>query len=310
MAGKRGHAGANSRPAENPVSPTVSILVTVYNRERFLAATLDSILKSSLQDFEVIVVDDASGDGSLAIAQDYASRDRRIRVYANAENLGDYPNRMKAASLATGKYLKYVDSDDLIYPHSLAIMVDGMDACEQAGLGLSHSLPEDASPYPWVLTPEQAYKKQFLGRGCLSCGPGGAIIRRQAFEAVGGFNSDWQVISDLDLWYRLAAKWPVVLLPPGLVWWRRHEQQEFVKGQKHGFYLRKGYELTVITLQDPQAPLTSNDRASALGRARQHFARRVLALALRKQQWSLACRLKRESGLSPADLVKGFLPYQ
>ncbi len=108
--------------------PLVSVLITVYNRERFLAAAVDSVLAQTMQDFEAIIVDDGSTDGSVEIARNYAARDNRIRFFRNEKNLGDYPNRNRAASLATGKFLKYLDSDDILYPHSLTIMIEAMRA--------------------------------------------------------------------------------------------------------------------------------------------------------------------------------------
>ena len=149
-------------PADNGIfhvaAPRVSVLVTVYNREAYLAQTLHSILASSLLDLEVIVVDDCSRDQSAAIAENIATEDRRVRVVRNETNLGDYGNRMKAASLACGTYLKYVDSDDLIYPHTLHVMVDAMERNSSVALALSHSLPDDEKPYPWTLAPESAFE--------------------------------------------------------------------------------------------------------------------------------------------------------
>jgi len=288
----------------------VSVIVTVYNRAEFLSATLDSILASHFQDFEVVVVDDCSKDGSAEIAQAYANRDDRIEVHLNAKNLGDYANRNRAASLAQGRYIKYVDSDDLIYPHSLAIMVESMEQHPDAALGLAHSMPEDEVPYPWLLTPEQAYRKQFLGRGCLSCGPSGAIIRREAFEAVGGFRPEWGVLSDMDLWHRLATRWPTLLLPPGLVWWRRHAGQEFSGNNADLVYLQRGYELATQALSDPTCPLPGAERNTALLRARQHFSRRLLSLAIRQNRRRAAFQLYRDSDLRLSDLLRGFSAYQ
>ncbi len=179
-------------------TPLVSVLVTVYNRERYLAASLDSVLAQTMRDFEVIIVDDVSTDGSVEIARNYAARESRIRFFLNERNLGDYPNRRRAAEQAHGRYVKYVDSDDILYPHSLAIMVEAMKEHPDAALALSHSRPEDERPYPWQLTPVEAYRKQFLGRGCMSAGPSGAIVLREAFEAVGGFGN-WGVLNDIDL---------------------------------------------------------------------------------------------------------------
>ena len=74
-------------------STTISILTTVYNREKYLAECIESVQNGHFQDYEHIIVDDGSTDGSVALAQDYAAKDARIRVYQNETNLGDYPNR-------------------------------------------------------------------------------------------------------------------------------------------------------------------------------------------------------------------------
>ncbi len=286
----------------------VSVLVTVFNRARYLAACLDSILASSHGDFEIVVVDDTSSDGSVEIAEDYARRDSRIRFFRNEKNLGDYPNRMRAAELATGKYLKYVDSDDLIYPHSLGVMVQAMEKYPDACLGLSHSQPEDEEPYPWKLGSEAAWDKHFLGRGCLSCGPSGAIIHRERFFEAGGFRN-WGVLNDSDMWYRMSAKWPVVLLPPGLVWWRRHEGQEFTRNGAAAVYLERGFKLGMETLKSPDCPLNPARREQALLKLRQHHARRLWALGGRGHGAG-AWWLYRRSGLSVGEFLSGLRPYR
>ena len=290
--------------------PCVSLLVTVYNRAGFLGQTLQSILASDFRDFEVVVVDDCSTDRSLEVAERIAREDYRIRLIQNEQNLGDYGNRAKAASLARGKYLKYVDSDDLIYPHTLQVMVDAMEKNPETGFALSHSLPEDDEPYPWVLTPQESYRKHFLGRGCFACGPTGAIIRRTSFEEVGGFRPEWRVLSDIDLWLRLGAKWSVALLPPGLVWWRRHSGQEF-SGKDAGLvYLRRGYELAINALTDSRCSLSGCDKIAAVAKVRNNYARRLISLAAKGRSPRIAWRLYRESGLSPRDVVRAFGGYR
>jgi glycosyltransferase involved in cell wall biosynthesis len=291
-------------------TPAVSVLVTVYNREAYLEATLRSILASSFSNFEVIAVDDCSMDGSIEIARKVEKEDSRLSVYVNEQNLGDYGNRMKAASLAKGRYLKYLDSDDLIYSHSLGLMVAVMDANPSVAFALSHSRPEDEQPYPWVLSPQDAYRKQFLARGCMSCGPSGAIIRRNAFKEVGGFRQEWKVLSDIDLWQRLAARWPLALLPPGLVWWRRHEGQEFSSGNAGLVYLKLGFDLAMQTLHHSECPLNDNDRQLAKQRARHNHARRLLSLGLRSRRFQDAWKAYCASGLTLPELLRGFRRLQ
>lgn len=290
-------------------SPAVTVLVTIYNREEYLAECVDSVLASTWPDMEVLLVDDRSSDGSLAVAQSFAARDNRVRVFTNESNLGDYPNRMRAARLARGRYLKYVDSDDVIYRHSLRIMVEAMESHPAAALALSHSLPEDERPYPWLLQPAEAWRKEFLGDGCLACGPGGAIIRRDAFLECGGFR-DWGVLSDTDMWYRMSARWPIVLLQPGLVWWRRHDRQEYSREGAATEYLERGFALVTESLSSAECPLGEADRADAVARARQHHARRLISLALRRGQPRVALQLMRSSGLASFEMLQGLAAYR
>ena len=100
----------------------VSVLMTAYNREKYLGFAIESILASSYREWELIIVDDVSKDGTVAVASSYAEKDSRIRVFRNEKNLGDYPNRNQAAAYARGKYLKYIDADDYLYPWGLDIL--------------------------------------------------------------------------------------------------------------------------------------------------------------------------------------------
>jgi glycosyltransferase involved in cell wall biosynthesis len=98
----------------NTTKPLVSVLMTVYNREKYISEAIESVMASTYQNWELIIVDDRSKDTSVEIARHYETQDKRIKVYVNEANLGDYPNRNKAASYAEGKYLKYVDASRAI----------------------------------------------------------------------------------------------------------------------------------------------------------------------------------------------------
>ena len=87
--------------------PDGSVLMTAYNRELYIAEAIESVLASTYQDFELIIVDDGSKDKTVAIAKKYESKDSRVKVFVNEQNLGDYPNRNKAASFASGKDIKH-----------------------------------------------------------------------------------------------------------------------------------------------------------------------------------------------------------
>jgi glycosyltransferase involved in cell wall biosynthesis len=152
-------------------NPLVSVLLTSYNREAFIAESIESVLAQTLTDFELIVSDDQSSDGTVAIANDYARRDSRIRVSVNETNLGDYRNRNKAAALARGQFLKYHDSDDVMYRHCLAVMVEALSEEPRAGFAMSSSRNWPGGPCPMLLTPRLSYEREYLGTGLFQAGP-------------------------------------------------------------------------------------------------------------------------------------------
>ena len=84
-------------------TPLVSVLMTAYNREKYIAEAIESVLASTYTFFELIIVDDCSTDNTVLIAKSYQERDPRIKLFVNKQNLGDYPNRNVAASFASGE---------------------------------------------------------------------------------------------------------------------------------------------------------------------------------------------------------------
>lgn len=239
----------------------VSVLITSYNRKNLIRETIESVLLSNFKDFEVIVVDDCSTDGSFEVVQEYAQKDKRVRVYKNEKNLGDYPNRNKAASYAVGKYIKYVDSDDLLYPYSLGIMVDMMDKNPEAGFGLS-SYPDEKKPYPVLISQHQAYLEHFYQYGHFDRAPGSAIIKRDCFEAVGGFTGD-RMIGDMQLWFALGMKYPMLKIPRDLVWVRDHPGRES-NDDYAKLYSKLIAETISKAFSHQDCPLSINEREAVL----------------------------------------------
>lgn len=92
----------------------ISVIIPVYNVEKYLEACLDSVLAQSLRDIEVLCIDDASTDGSPEILHRYAERDARVRLFANEENRGPAYSRNVGLKHATGAYVYFLDSDDLV----------------------------------------------------------------------------------------------------------------------------------------------------------------------------------------------------
>lgn len=205
-------------------TPLVSVLMTAYNREAYLGEAMASVVASDFDNWELIIVDDGSTDRTSEIAREWAAREPRIRFFQNPKNLGDYPNRNKAASYARGRFLKYLDSDDLIYPHGLRVMLEMIQQYPEAALGISDVADPDY-PHPILLGPVAVYEQHFFKTGILGRAPGSTIIRRDAFEAIDGFSGVRQV-GDHECWLKIAAEYPVLALPPNLFWARTHQCQE------------------------------------------------------------------------------------
>lgn len=294
-----------------PATPIVSVLMTAYNREKLIGEAIESVLCSTYTQFELIISDDASTDGTVAIAQSYAEKDSRVRIFANATNLGDYFNRNIAAGYAQGRYIKYLDSDDKLYPDGLAVMVEAMERHPEAALGIAQ-FPDPEIPnsiYPQLISSETAYLEHYYGKGILRFGPTGTILRSDVLSGLGGFKTD-RFTSDTAMWLQLAALYPVVKIRPDVVWWRQHAGQEFEIGHKTYTYLRKAYPIYVASLKSPNCPLQQEDVKRVLARLQWKHARDILSLAFAKRNPSLAWLIYREADFGFLQLLKGILPYK
>lgn len=116
--------------------PFISVLMTAYNREKYIAEAIESVRASSYTNWELIITDDCSTDKTLEIARNFESQDTRIRVFRNEINLGDYPNRNRAASYARGEFLMSVDSDDMLLVDTMAKCILLFKEYPQASFGI------------------------------------------------------------------------------------------------------------------------------------------------------------------------------
>lgn len=261
----------------NTSAPLVSVLMTVYNRNKYIAAAIESILASTYTHWELIIVDDQSKDDSVAIAQSYAKQDQRIRVYVNEKNLGDYPNRNQAASYAKGKYLKYVDADDLIYPYGLEQLVFYMEQFPEAGYGLC-SLPQDEfAIFPFQLSPEEAYQRHYLKQDLFYKAPLSSMIKKEAFETAGRFTGK-RMLGDFEMWNILSQKYPVVLMPHGIVWSREHDEQEMADHRNDPAFAFDLLLLAEKFLTNNDCPLVEKDKEVALNKNKKHQAITILSV--------------------------------
>jgi glycosyltransferase involved in cell wall biosynthesis len=282
------------------VKPLVSVLMTSYNRQKYISEAIKSVLASSYQNFELIIVDDASTDNTVAIAMSFKDIDDRVRVYVNKKNLSDYHNRNKAASYAKGKYIKYLDSDDIIYPWGLEAMVMSMEQYPEAGYGLiSYGIPP-GTKYPFVLSPTEAYNAFFFDGSMIITGPSGAIIRKDAFDLIGGFSGK-KFIGDTEMWLLLSQKFPLVAMPLDLVWWRQHEEQQIKEELSNSKVEIQRFQLYSNSLTSLNCPLPRYQSSMAFRNLKNIKSRNLIKLLL-KGNVTKASALYKGFKLAPQDI--------
>lgn len=229
--------------------PLVSILMTAYNRQQFIAEAIESVIPSTYQNWELIIVDDGSKDDTVKIAKSYEAKDSRIKVYINEKNLGDYPNRNRAANYAKGKYLVYVDSDDRMFSESLMKWVVAMQE-HKTKFGIFAKMGNNE---PEVLCPEKTIKRHFFRQPILSFGPVATIVEREYFNEHNGFPEKYGPANDMYQHIKLATFTNTLIFNFPLIDYRLHEGQEF--NNPYG-YLYNNYNYLKDVLKEISLPIT------------------------------------------------------
>lgn len=226
--------------------PKVSIILPNYNGQKYLKQAVDSVIKQSFEDFELIIVDDASTDLSKEIISGF--EDDRIttcfleknRQIAYALNYG--------LQLARGEYVARIDSDDIWQPDKLEKQVEFMDKNKEYGACFSrvYIIDDDASPADKKYSDicqlfneaenrsQKEWVRYFFDSGNCLC-HSSAVIRKSALDQVGGFyNMACVPAEDFELWSRLVVKYPIYILDDKLVKYRWSEEEGKNSGNTNG----------------------------------------------------------------------------
>lgn len=214
------------------------MIVPAYNAGATIASTVRSVLQQSLQDFELVVVDDGSTDDTAARVEELQREDARVRL-VRQENAGVAAARNAGIAASKGPYVAFVDSDDLLLPSFLELSVGALKSNPQAAIAFSDA---------WILDDRTRriqratlfafarYKPAFplptdpldvvrlLVRGNFILSGSAAMVRRSALERVGGFNGAVTPAEDWEMWLRIIARgYGVARLPRPYVIYRDRE---------------------------------------------------------------------------------------
>lgn len=212
-------------PHDRP-TPAVSVLMPVYNGERFLAEAIDSILGQTFTDFEFVIIDDGSTDASPAILADYASRDPRIRVLRQA-NAGIVAALNRGLTECRAPLVARMDADDVCLPQRLAAQVNYLTQYpDLVAVGTAFQLISASGERgPIVRNPSSP---RAIARGLRSANRLAhptVMMRRDAVLAAGGYREALRHAEDYDLWARLSLVHKLANLSECLLLYRIHTGQ-------------------------------------------------------------------------------------
>jgi GT2 family glycosyltransferase len=220
-------------------TPTVSVVMAVYNTERYVAQAIDSILQQTFTDFEFVILNDGSTDGSLRILEHYAQRDDRIRLISR-ENQGIPRTRNDLLMASQGEFIAVMDSDDVALPDRLALQVTFLrQHPEVVCVGGAHDLIDHKGRFLTRLqlpTHDEAIQQAaILGHAPL-CNPC-ALIRRESLIQIGGYDERLGQAEDLDVWLKLGEIGKLANLAEPVLQYRVHpksvsEQAQLYQRQK------------------------------------------------------------------------------
>jgi len=199
----------------------VSVVMSVYNGERYLAEAIESILGQTFTDFEFIIINDGSTDGTAGILRSYD--DPRLRIVEQT-NIGLTRSLNRGISLARGEYIARMDDDDVALPERLTQHVAFLDTHPRVGVvGSACRVIDELNGREWVyrvpLSDEQLRRHLIRGNPFVHTS---VTMRKSVLQAVGGYNEDYPYLQDYELWVRLAGRTRLANLPDVLVVHRHH----------------------------------------------------------------------------------------
>ena len=204
--------------------PAISVLICVFNGERFLRETLESVLGQDLEQMEVVVVDDGSTDRTCEILAEFAAADGRIRIHRQ-ENQGLVGARNKGLSLCRSEFVAIIDADDLALPGRFKAQLEYLKSHDDLSAVSSaiQLIDQEGRPigvrrFPTGVA-EVARAMEF---SCASCS-GAAMFRLSHLRQTGGYRAAYAYAEDYDLWLRLCERFKIDNLSEVLTAYRIHE---------------------------------------------------------------------------------------
>ena len=224
--------------------PLVSVIMPLFNHEHYVGAAIKSIVKQTYQNWELIIIDDGSTDGSAKVAAPYVKKDKRVRYYYQA-NRGEYSARNHGLRKARGQYVAWQDADDVAHPERLRLQIAFLEKNnDYGGVGCwlrfidnhGQSLADGYRPDKIRSGPERLHTHYLFLHGDSHYGNHPTfMVRKTMMDKVGGFRH-LRLGTDRDMAFRMDEQQPLAMIKRELYFYRQHEDssQHRVKKNRGG----------------------------------------------------------------------------
>lgn len=259
---------------EKERSVGISVLMPVYNAEKYVGQAIESILEQTFKNFELIIIDDASTDASYNVIQKYAKKDKRIKVFKNTHNQGIGANRNRLVKLASGKYIAWQDADDISLPTRLAKQYQFMENNPQVGIcGAWIQFFNEEGDFA---IRKYAAEDSNLRKTVFSYSPVAqpvAILRKEIFKNNNYFyDNTLSPVEDLDMSFKIGERWQFANLQEILLKYRQHSNNSSLQSKK----LKDTIKKTLIVRK--KYTTSSSYNYSFLDQIKQEITRLILLL--------------------------------
>ena len=256
--------------------PKVSVITAAYNHVRFIRQSVESVQAQIYRDFEHIVVDDGSSDGTADVLKSFGNR----ITYIRQENRGAHAAINEGIRRSSGDYIAIVDSDDAWLPNKLERQVEVLEKSPGAGMvySLAYFINSEGvvEDHEWLMgtpfdDPNLVFEELLeVNRIPIVT----ALVKRSCIDEVGFFSETFKALSDWDMWLRISAKWPIIFIPEKLALYRVHENNAWHSLLKSGRVNRE----RLLLLQTATAAMAGTTRESkeTRNRIKAAFGNRIL----------------------------------
>jgi glycosyltransferase involved in cell wall biosynthesis len=253
----------------------ISVIMPVHNEQEYVTFAIESILNQTFSNFEFIIVDDGSTDGTLSVIRSFD--DSRIRLVENRDNVGLAGAINNGLNYATGKYIARMDGDDICHPNRLHAQFNFLETHNHVAIvGSSMYLINDENRI--LSASDSTERPEFTVNGIISNGVPAShptvMMRRQVINQADGYRDVFKRGEDLDLWLRLSEKLPddaIYNIPRRYVYYRVDGSQLFHKTGKNRLYREAAISAAKERLEGKNEKEVLHDLSSATNESLEKF---------------------------------------